>query len=129
MKVKKNQNSYHIARRVGCQAGNDKYTTEKYTMNLRSRFRIGTWNVRKKIQTPPTPLRFDFTTMNENYRVETSNRFAALLEYKDDKTPNELWEKGKEIFLTSAKNIARRKKNNNPWISEKTLLEIDINDE
>ena len=49
-----------------------------------------------------------------------------MLEYKDDKTPNELWEKGKEIFLTSAKNnIARRKKKNNPWISEKTFLEID----
>ena len=56
MKVKKSQNSYHIARRVGYQgtrcpvgnrAGTDKYTTGKHTMNLRSRFRIGTWNVRK----------------------------------------------------------------------------------
>ena len=55
-KIKKSQNSYHVASRVGYQgarcpvgnqAGNDKYTTGKYTMNLRSRFRIGTWNVRK----------------------------------------------------------------------------------
>ncbi|XP_063593072.1 uncharacterized protein LOC134770132 [Penaeus indicus] len=80
----------------------------------------------KKINKPPIPLRFDYSTMNEKYRVEISNRFAALLECEEEQTPNELWGNGKEIILSATEtNIERRKKKNNPWISNNTLTEID----
>ena len=55
-----------------------------------------------------------------------SNKFELLNQCEDDKTPNELWEKGKELLLTAAKEtIAKKKKTNSPWISEETLSEIE----
>ena len=44
----------------------------------------------KKLMKPPTVLRFDYTTIIDDYRVEISNRFESLLQYDDEKTPNEL---------------------------------------
>ena len=45
---------------------------------------------------------------------------------KRKKSPNELWEEGKDIFLKVAKSsIVRKKKRNNQWISKETLTEVD----
>ena len=39
----------------------------------------------RKNTKPPSPLRFDCTTMDENYMIKISNRFAALLKHKEEK--------------------------------------------
>ena len=49
----------------------------------------------KKLTKPLAVLRFDYTTISDGYRVEISNRFESLLQCDDEKTPNELWEEGK----------------------------------
>jgi len=61
----------------------------------------------------PTVLRFDYTTISDDYKVEISNRFESLLQCDDEKTPNELWEEGKSIILSAAKrHISKRRKKN-----------------
>ena len=80
----------------------------------------------KKMKRPPPPLRLDFLTLDEDCRVKISNSFQTLPECKEEKYPNELWKKGKNIILgISKETIARKKKRNNPWISKETLNEID----
>ena len=80
----------------------------------------------KKLQKPPAVLRFDYMTISDDYRVEISNRFESLLQCDDDKTPNELWEEGKNIILSAAKgHIPRRRKKNYQWISNQTINEVE----
>ena len=80
----------------------------------------------KKMERPTPPLRLDYKTLDNSYRIAVSNKFELLNQCEDDKTPNELWEKGKELLLSAAKEtIAKKKKTNSPWISEETLSEIE----
>ena len=80
----------------------------------------------KKLMKPPKVLRFDYTTISDDYRVEISNRFESLLQCNDERTPNELWEEGKNIILSAAKgHISRRRKKNYQWITSETINEVE----
>ena len=80
----------------------------------------------KTLPKPPTVLRFDYTTISDDYRFGMSNRFESLLQCDDEKTPNELWEGGKNIILSAAKgHIPRRRKKNYQWISNETINEVE----
>ena len=71
-------------------------------------------------------LRFDYATISDDYRVVISNRFESWLQCDDEKTPNELWEEGKNIILRAAKgHVSRRRKENYQWISSKTINEVE----
>ena len=80
----------------------------------------------KKLHQPSGPIRFDWSTIDSNYRVQIENKFQALLLNEEDKTPNELWEEGKTILLQTAKDtIRKRKRTKNTWISPETITEIE----
>ena len=84
-------------------------------------------NVRlKKINQGPTPLRLDLTSIDNKYRIQITNKFEALLRCEESKTPNDLWEEGKRNIQNIAKQtIAKKKKTQNPWMTNETLLEIE----
>ena len=80
----------------------------------------------KKIERPPPPLRLDYQSIDDDYKVMVSNRFSALLMCEDEKSVNDLWTEGKEILLdTAKKTIPKKKQKNVPWITEETLKEIE----
>ncbi|XP_042857015.1 uncharacterized protein LOC122243475 [Penaeus japonicus] len=80
----------------------------------------------KKMERPTPPLKLDYKTLDNNYRIAVANKFELLNQCDDSKTPNELWEEGEEILLITAKEtIAKKKKTNSPWISEETISEIE----
>ena len=80
----------------------------------------------KKLNQGPTPLRLDLTSIDNRYRIQISNKFEALLRCKETKTPNELWEEGKRNIQNVAKRtIAKKKKTQNQWIPNETLLEVE----
>ncbi|MCT5353384.1 endonuclease/exonuclease/phosphatase family protein [Pseudomonas aeruginosa] len=56
----------------------------------------------KKMERPTPPLKLDYKTLDNNYRITVSNKFEILNQCEDDKTPNELWEEGKELLLSTA---------------------------
>ena len=69
----------------------------------------------KEVERPTPPLRLDYKTLDNSYRIAVSNKFELLNQCEDDKTLNELWEKGKELLLSAAKEtIAKKKKTNSP---------------
>ena len=73
-----------------------------------------------------TVLRFDYTTISDDYKVEISNRFESLLQCDDEKTPNELWEEGKNIILSSAKgHVPRQRKKNYQWNSNESIKGVE----
>ncbi|XP_063613942.1 uncharacterized protein LOC134787155 [Penaeus indicus] len=64
----------------------------------------------KKMEQRHHPLRLDFKSLNDNFRVEVNNKFEVLLSCDiENKSPNDLWEDGKEIVVTTAKNNLRVK--------------------
>ena len=80
----------------------------------------------KQLTKPPTVLRFDYTTVSDEYKVEISNRFESLLQCDEEKPRNELWEEGKSIILSAAKrHISKRRKKNYQWISNETINEVE----
>lgn len=88
-------------------------------------------NIRVKLKRVETSLRskrFDLGRIDDQYRVETRNRFSKLLMYDAEVTPDELWLDLKTSILESAKKcipIQRRKKST-PWLSQEV---IDLSDE
>ena len=71
-------------------------------------------------------LRFDHTTISDDYKVEISNRFESMLLCDEEKTQNELWEESKNIILSTAKgHILRRRKKNYQWISNETINKVE----
>ena len=78
----------------------------------------------KKLPVSETPLKLDYNSIDEAYRVKISNSFEALLVAEEEKSPNEHWEDGKKIILSVAKsNIPKKKKKQ--WISNETLREVE----
>ena len=74
----------------------------------------------KKAESPP--VRFDVSNIQNDYRVNVSNRFERLLQIENELSPNELWEKMKDSVLTTAKEtIPKKRKIKQPWISNTTL--------
>ena len=79
-----------------------------------------------QINQGPTPLRLDLTSIDNKYRIQITNKFEALLRCEESKTPNELWEEGKRNIQNIAnQTIAKKKKTQNPWMTNETLLEIE----
>ena len=50
----------------------------------------------KKLPVSETPLKLDYNSIDEAYRVKISNSFEALLVAEEEKSPNELWEDGEK---------------------------------
>ena len=50
----------------------------------------------KKLPVPVTPLKLDYSSIDEVCRVKICNSFEALLAAEEEKSPNELWEDGKK---------------------------------
>ena len=58
----------------------------------------------KKTEQPHHPSRLDFKTLNDDFRINVNNRFEVLLGCDlESKSPNDLWEVGKEIMVSTAK--------------------------
>ena len=65
----------------------------------------------KKITTPPTPLRLGFSTLDETYKTDTSNKFETLLECDfEEILPDKMWELGKEKLMQVAKKTIKKAK-------------------
>ena len=80
----------------------------------------------KKLQKNYAPMRLDFSTIDNEYRVQLDNRFMSLLACEEDKLPSVLWEEGKRIILETAKaTVMKRKNSRKSWISAETLVEIE----
>ena len=72
------------------------------------------------------PRRFDYQTLDNNYKVKISHRFEALLQCDEERTPNELWKEGQGIMLSVAEEIiCKKKKKTNRWISDETLKDVE----
>ena len=72
------------------------------------------------------PLRFDLDKIDDNYKIEISNRFETLLACSDEKTPDELWNEIKKHTLEVAKEkIPKSKKKKCLWLSKDTLELIE----
>ena len=82
----------------------------------------------EKMTKSPHPMILDYKTPSDDIRVDVSNRFEALLNCDiDSKTPNELWEDGKQVLLSVVKNIiSRKKKKKQNWISDETITQVEI---
>ena len=76
----------------------------------------------KKLPVPVTPLKLDYSSIDEVCRVKISNSFEALLAAEEEKSPNELWEDGKKIAKST---IPKKKKKKKQWISSETLIEVE----
>ena len=63
----------------------------------------------KKLPQPSQPIRFDHQFINTNYSINVSNSFETLLQCEDEKTPNELWKEGQNIFLKGAEESISKK--------------------
>ena len=80
----------------------------------------------KKLQKNYAPMRLDFSTIDNEYRVQLDDRFMSLLACEEDKLPSVLWEEGKRIILETAKaTVLKRKNSRKSWISAETLVEIE----
>ena len=81
----------------------------------------------KRLQKNSAPLRLDFSTIDNEYRVQLDNRFMSLLACEEeDRLPSVLCEEGKHIILETAKATVMKRKNPwKSWISADTLAEIE----
>ena len=80
----------------------------------------------RKIKKPTAPIRFDLSKIPEDYGIEISNKFDALIDLAEEKTPDELASEAQNIFLESAKNhIPKRTKKKQKYISEESLKLIE----
>jgi len=81
----------------------------------------------KKMKQPPPPIRFDYKTLDDNYRVRITNKFAYLLLCEEEWLADDLWNAGKEIInRIAAETIDKRTKKHTTWISDETFEEIKI---
>uniref|UniRef100_H2YWZ5 Reverse transcriptase domain-containing protein n=1 Tax=Ciona savignyi TaxID=51511 RepID=H2YWZ5_CIOSA len=79
----------------------------------------------KKLNQPQHPIRLDYKTLDENYRVEIENKFAPLLLCEEERSTDDLWNEGKEtIIKVAAKTIKKKTNKSSNWISDETLKEI-----
>jgi len=64
----------------------------------------------KKMARPPPPMRREYKSLDNQYTVIVENKFETLLQCEEDKTPEGLWNEGKEIFIITAKEKISQKK-------------------
>ena len=80
----------------------------------------------KKLNKVISPLRLDYTSFNNEYNVKVSNSFEPLLKLDEEKSPNEIWQEGKDTILHVAKsNFPKKNRTQNRWISKETLEEVE----
>ena len=80
----------------------------------------------KKMIQPLQPRRFDYQTLDNNYKIKISKRLEALLQCDEERTPDELWKEGQDIMLSVAEEtICKKKKKINRWISGEILKEVE----
>ncbi|GFO24854.1 reverse transcriptase [Plakobranchus ocellatus] len=82
---------------------------------------------RKKSDNNPL-IRYELNKLQESntqteYLLATENRFEALLDTCEEKTPEELWLGMKNIWTEAAENTLGKKKSmkKKPWISTETI--------
>ena len=79
----------------------------------------------KRLQKNSAPLKLDFSTIDNEYRVQLDNRFMSQLACEEDTLPSLLWEEGKHILETVKATVMKRKNSWKSWISAETLVEIE----
>lgn len=77
----------------------------------------------RRVKKPRKPVRFDFSKIDDMYRVEVKNKFQRLMEMdSEESTPNEFWQDVKQVVLdTAQKTIPKRKNKRKPWLTEKVF--------
>ena len=82
----------------------------------------------KKMEQSHHPLRLNFITLNDDFRINVNNSFEVLLGCDlESKSPNDLWEVGKETMVSTDKeHIRKTKKKKKEWISDETIKEVEI---
>ena len=75
---------------------------------------------------PLQPRCFDYQALDNNYKIKISNRFEAVLQCDEERTPDELWKEGQDIMLSVAEEtVCKKKKKINRWMSDETLKEVE----
>ena len=82
----------------------------------------------KRITVGQKAQRFDLLNIDQNYKIETSNRFRALMINEAEMSPDELWTNIKDCMITAAKKHVptKRRGKKSPWLSQEAL---DLADE
>ena len=75
------------------------------------------------------PMRLDCKSLLEEYQITNTNKFEALLQCDEEKTPEELWKIGKEIITNADKESISMNKKKKEWISDQTLNEVTVRKE
>ena len=77
----------------------------------------------KSIKRTAAPVRYDVSSIPEEFNVEVSNKFKALLELDEpETTPDGLWESMKGIMKTAAdSHMPRRRKLKQQWLSQEAM--------
>ena len=80
----------------------------------------------KKLNKVINPVRLEYTSFNNEYNVKVSNSCETLLKLDEEKSPNEIWQEGKDTILRVAKSIFPKKnRTQNRWISKETMEEVE----
>ena len=80
----------------------------------------------RKVKKSAVPIKFDLSLIPEEYGINISNKFDALLGLAEERTSDRLASETQTITLETAKNhISKRKKKKQQYISEDTLKLID----
>ena len=81
----------------------------------------------KRAKKVEQPKRLNLEELNgpkaEIYAIEVKNRFEALSEEREERTPEELWREIKTTLMEAAERTIGYKKvqKRNPWISDETF--------
>ena len=84
--------------------------------------------LKRIVRTDRKVQRFDLMNIDNKYKIETRNRFEALLIREEEMTQEELWEDTEDIIMTTAKKYIpmKKKRRSSPWLSQETT---DLTDE
>ena len=81
----------------------------------------------KRLKKEPPLLRYDLKLMDNNYGVDSKNKFNELLLIEEEQAPDEMWSQIKDnIYKAAKENISVAKYKKNSWISNSTLDLIDL---
>ena len=77
----------------------------------------------KSMNRTSAPVRYDVSSIPEEFKVEVSNKFKALQELDEpETTPDGLWESMKGIMKTPAgNNMPKRRKLKQQWLSQEAM--------
>ena len=88
---------------------------------------VGTMKLKLKCKKTTTrPVRYDVRDIDQNFTIETRNRFQALLFDIEEKEPDDIANEAKNILIEAAKKHLKKKRGKKqPWMTEETLNKID----